>query len=225
MAIRNEKASTAKILQDARFHRAAVGGHPKTLRLVERINAPYLSLKAARNATEEAEDAAMDAFARLTLADFELDEECRQSELDVLGATGKDRDAVEYRACFGLVSLGELVAMRGVEQADAVKTLVEALARQVPAVHAERGERLLALAATATTAEAAWLEAERLAGGAFANEKIERLQVVRQLQKNQGALTEIFPGNRRRVRSFYRPGKARVVEAEPTDTDADDDET
>jgi hypothetical protein len=225
MAIRNEKASTATILKDVRHHRAALGAHPKTTHLVERTNTPYLELKARRNATEEAEEAAIDAFARLTLADFELDEACKQSELGVLAAVNKDRDSVEYRGCYAVCSLAELIAMRGTEQEGAVKTFVEALLAHVPDGHARDGARLLTLAAAASSAELAWLEAERLLGAAFANERIARLQAVRQLQKNEGALTEIFPGQRRRVRAFYRPGKARVVEVDVPDTDDDDSET
>ena len=113
MEIRNEKASTATILKDARFHRAAVGANPKTTHLVARVDAPYATLKAARNATEDTEELSTDAFARLSLADFELDEACRLTELDALGAVGKDRKSVEYRGCFGTISLSDLVAMRG----------------------------------------------------------------------------------------------------------------
>lgn len=223
MAIRNEKASTEKILKDVRHHRAALGAHPKTAHLVERTNTPYLELKARRNATEEAEEASIDAFARLLLADFELDEACKQSELGVLAVAGKDRDSIAYRGCYAVCSLADMIAMRGSEQEAAVKTFVEALIEHAPDVHARDGAQLLALAAVATAAEVAWLEAERLFGAAFANERIARLQAVRQLQKNEGALIEIFPNQRRRVRTFYRPGKARA-EAPVTDTDGDDEE-
>ena len=208
---------------DARFHRAALGANRKTTHLAARVDGPYGALKAARNATEDAEELSTDAFARLTLADFELDEACRLAELDALGAVGKDRKSVEYRGCLGEISLSDLVALRGAEQEAAVKTLVEALLIHLPDVHGRHGEGLLALAATATSAELAWLEAERLVGAAFAAERIARLQVVRQLQKDEGALTEIFPGQRRRVRSFYRGGKPRAV-VEQADTDVDDDD-
>jgi len=55
----------------------------------------------------------------------------------------------------------------------------------------------------------AWLDAERSIAAANAEERIARVELIRQLQKNEGALAEIFPGQRRRARSFFRPTRRR----------------
>jgi hypothetical protein len=208
MAIRDERSGSEEILRDARFHRAALAGDPTTMHLAERVTPGIEALRAARAATDSREDSRLDALAALVRADFELDDRCRHAELEVLGFVNKDRSHAVYRACFPN-GLSPLIAGRGREQANAVKTLVEALRSRVPDIGARHAEVLTTLAESATTAETAWKEAERQSAATFGEERIVRLELVRQLQKNEGALTEIFPGQRARVRSFFRPTRRR----------------
>jgi hypothetical protein len=204
MAIRDERSGTDEILRDARFHRAALQGDPATEHLVERTAAAIEAMRTARAATDAREDARLDALAALVRADFELDDRCRTVELDVMAVVSKDRKSPVYRACFPR-GLSDLVAGRGSAQAASVRTLVEALRSRVPDVAGRRADDLERLAAAAVAAETAWVEAERQSAATFAQERIARLELVRQLQKNEGALAEVYPGQRRRVRSFLRP--------------------
>lgn len=71
------------------------------------------------------------------------------------------------------------------------------------------GKELLRLSNAAVTAELAWKKASTEAATAFGEEVLARTDLVRQLQKNEGALTTLFPGQRRRVRSFFRPTRRR----------------
>jgi hypothetical protein len=54
-------------------------------------------------------------------------------------------------------------------------------------------------------AERAWKQSETDAAQAMGEELAARTDVVRQMQKNEGALLHLFPGKHARVRSYFRP--------------------
>lgn len=207
MAIRDEESGSAELKRDARFHGAAVIADKRSEHLAAGVQAVVTELTKAALATEAADDARLVALARLTRADFELDERLRELELDVLKAVSKNRKDPLYRAVFPN-GLSAVVALRGQEQGEAVDTIVKALDKRAPAIAKDYSKDLARLSKVAVDAEAAWKKAETNAS-VFGEEVLARLDLVRQLQKNEGALLTIFPGQRRRVRSFYRPTRRR----------------
>ena len=220
MAIRNEDTATNEILKDARYHLATIKAHPNTRPLAAGTETAIIFLREKQTGTERAEDARVEQFALLHRADFEIDERTRTTELDALVIVNKDRNAIPYRACFpnGLVSI---LSLRGEEQARATRTLTAQLRENLQSVATKHASDLDQLATSVVDVERAWHEAERAAGAAFAEEVIARIGLVRQLQKNEGALAELFPGQRRRVRSFFRPTRRRgavTTDGSTTDT-------
>ncbi|UJR87099.1 hypothetical protein [Sandaracinus amylolyticus] len=211
MTLPREDRSTSTILRDARFHRASVKADPATAHLAERVEIAERRLRDAEDATEAAEDARVEAYARLVRADFDVDQRIREVELLVLGAVSRDRSNVGYRACFPR-GLSDLVAMRGEEQERGVRSLVNELSARFPELAAAHGEALTTLASAATTAERAWLESERLASAAIGAERLARVELIRVLQRNEGALREVFPGDQRRVKSYFRKASKRREE-------------
>ena len=219
MAIRDEESGSAELRRDARFHGAALIEDERTEPLEAAVQALVAVLSKATIATEAAVDARIIGLARLTRADFELDELLRQLELDLLKAVSKNRKDPLYRAVLPN-GLSTVIALRGAAQSEAIDTIVKALDKRAPALAKEYSKELLRLAKLAVDAEKAWKKAETNASAVFGEEVLARLDLVRQLQKNEGALLSLFPGQRRRVRSFYRPSRQRNVatdEAAPED--------
>ncbi len=146
----------------------------------------------------------------------DLDDACRDTEIDHFAKVKKDRTAADYRACWPR-GLSDLVAARGAEQARSVRALVAELERHVPDLHAKHGARLLELAVLTEQRERAWNDAEVAAGQAFTLERIARASLIEQLRKNEGALREIYPGQARKVRSFFRPDTRKRKKADATE--------
>lgn len=218
MAIPTEQNSTSVILADARYHRASIKADPRTTHLGARPDAADTALRIASAAQDDAEGLRTDAFALFLRSDVDLDDVCRAAELMHLGAVGKNREDAVYRAAWPS-GLSNLVAMRGAEQARAVRATVAQLLERAPAVHAAHGPRLLELATLTEQRETAWRDAETAAAQAFAGERIARTVLVEQLRKNEGALRELFPGDKKMVRSFFRDGGRRRAKV-ATDTPA-----
>lgn len=208
MAIPRETYSTARILDDSRFHAAALAGDAQAEHLVEGIASEEKALKTASADTQAKEGERMARLALLTRVDFELDDLVRVAELEVQVLTGKDRKDPIYRAAFPN-GLSASVGLRGEAQAREVKRLVGALEEQAKAIADKHGATLEKLADDSIDAEKNWREAETAAAQAFALERIARTQLIQQMQKNEGALMVIYPGQRRRVRSFFRPAHRR----------------
>ncbi|AKF09452.1 hypothetical protein [Sandaracinus amylolyticus] len=211
MPMPEEDRASSIILRDARYHRASVKADPATAHLAERIESAERTLRDAADATDAAEDARVEAYARLVRADFQSDQQIREIDLLLLAAVGRDRSSAGYRACLPR-GMSELVAMRGEEQERAVRSLVTELGARFPALATAHGEALTTLAAGATTAERAWLEAERLTSAARGAERLARVELIRALQRNEGALREIFPGDVRRAKSYFRKASKRREE-------------
>lgn len=204
----DERAGTEEILRDARYHKAALAADPRTTHLADRLRKPYTQLKVTRAAADEKEEARVEGLARLLRSDFELDERLRLLELDVLRDTKKNRSDPRYKAIFPR-GLSGLLAMRGEEQSREVEALTKQLrARKIPNAALACAE-LADLADVTAKADAAWRQAETDAAQAFGEEVLARFELIRQLQKSEGALLAEFPGQRRRVRSFFRPTRRR----------------
>jgi hypothetical protein len=58
-------------------------------------------------------------------------------------------------------------------------------------------------------ARQAWRQVESEEAAALTVEVLARRELVRQLQKNEGALLTIFPGKKRLVRTFFRPTRKK----------------
>ena len=88
------------------------------------------------------------------------------------------------------------------------------------AEHPERGKKysknLLKLAAEATAAEKALLQADTDATHAFAGEVRGRVALNEQLRRNEGALISLFPTDKARVRLYYRTRRRTKKDGAPT---------
>jgi hypothetical protein len=78
-----------------------------------------------------------------------------------------------------------------------------------PKVAEAHAAELEQLTQAAIDAEALWKQSETASARVFADEVIARTGLVRQMQKNEGALTALYPGQRARVRSYFRPTRRR----------------
>ncbi len=203
----NEHSGTLAVIGEATFHLGAVSRSRLTLSLAGPVRTAVRELKDAHRHTEDLGDVASEKFGALVIADLDVDDRARLLELDMLRLVDKDRTRAEYRAAFpkGLV---HILALRGKAEETELKATMKAVRAASPEL-ARRYADVPVLAAAATAAENEWREAEAAAGRAFVAERIVRLDLVRQLQKNEGALLVVFPGKRARVRSFFRTATSR----------------
>jgi hypothetical protein len=208
MAISTARRSTDHILADARYNRASLTADPKAEHLGPALKAAEEALRLAQRNTESKEDERTEKLALLLRTDFELDDRTRTVQLEVLLATGKDRSSPLYQATFPR-GLSALVGLRGEVQARETKALVRALEERAPEIAKKHGGELDKLADQCISAETAWREAETAAAHAFGEERIARSELVRQMQCTEGALLAIYPGQKRRVRSYFRPTHRR----------------
>jgi hypothetical protein len=208
MSIRDESTSSNEILRDARFHRAALHSDSEAKHLVDAVAKSMDALKKRRNASEDAEEQRIDALAALLRVDFDLDEQIRGLELEVLGAVSKNRADAGYKAIFPR-GLSSLVGLRGEDEAREVRAMLPKLKEHFPKLAKAREADLEKLAASSIAAEKAWKDAETQAAHVFADEVIARTELVRQLQKNEGALVALYPGQKGKVRSYFRPTRRR----------------
>ena len=212
-SIRNEKTSTEELLRDARYHYAALLSDPETAPLADAVKKRADALRKVAAATLDAEETRIEKLALRDRSEFEHDSKHRELELEVLLAVRKARELPAYRRVYPQ-GLSALIAESGEAQERATAAAMKGLATEHPALHKRYAKTLTELAAAAAKAEKDWLQAESDAAQAFSGEQLARIDLVRQLQKNEGALTAQFPGERGRVRSYFRNRK-RGGEAEP----------
>jgi hypothetical protein len=210
MPIASETRATIEVLKDARFHRASLSTTPETEPLVATLEPLEAKLREKYAISQSEEDARLVAYARLTRADIDLDTRTRLMELALLAASGKNREAIAYRAAFPS-GMTAMVALRGEAQSRAVTSLVAALRQHTPSVAAEHADALEKLAAAAVEAERVYLDGERRVSNAYVEERLARVALLRQMRVNEGALTTLYPGDKRRVRSFFRPVSRRAA--------------
>lgn len=212
-SIRNEKTSTEELLRDARYHYAALLSDPDTAPLADAVKKRADALRKVTAATLDAEEMRVEKQALRDRSEYLHDGKHRELELEVLLAVKKARDLPAYRRVYPL-GLSALIAESGEAQERATVAALKGLSTEHPALHKRYGKVLTDLAAAAAAAEREWLQAESDAAQAFSGEQLARIDLVRQMQKNEGALTAQFPGERARVRSYFRNRK-RSGEAEP----------
>lgn len=208
MAMPRDHHSSERILRDSGFHRAALLADAQAKHLAASISAERNKLKDARDATEAAQEKSTEDLALLLRTDFELDDLVRTVNLELLVAVGKDRQNATYRAAFPN-GLSALVGLRGEAQAREVKRLIGVLKEGAPELAESRAAALDKLADESIAAETTWRDTVTRGAQAFALEQIARTELIEQMQKNEGALTVLYPGQRRRVRSFFRPAHRR----------------
>lgn len=215
MAMRNEKWSTEEIEKDVHYNYAATTSYPATEHLAVVLKAIGEQLREKRLTAEQKELAWMVAQAQFNRVDFDVNEVIRKVELKVQAEVKKDRGNPKYRACFpkGL----SLIALKGQAEAAELEVLGKGLKQHFPALWSEHGAELEALAKRAVAAEEAAAKALREAEVAKMEERLARGEAVKQLRRNEGALLMVFPGERAKVRSFFRQINSRVEdEAQPS---------
>lgn len=213
MTIRNESTSSHELLLDARYHLAALLSDPEAESLAPLTRKSIQTLRDAWSAADTQEGERIERQALYDRADLVLDKRTRQLDLEVLALVGGQRGDERYRQIFPR-GASVIIAMRGAEEAAALESVLSALQSSQPALFKRHEAELRKLAQAASEAEKALLKAEAAADQAFTTELAARRALVRQLQKNEGALRSLFPGDRAAVRSFFRSTKRRAEAVE-----------
>ena len=215
MAIKNERSGTGALAKDGLYHYAALLANPETAALAATPKKAVDNLRKQRDAAEKADDAAITAGAVLDRCEFELDLLLRRSELEVLGAVDKKREALDYRAVLpnGFMAL---VNLTGAEQAREAQDYQTALAKTFPEISKKYGKALSSGAEALDSAETAWKEAVSEQARANADEVMARAELTRTLRKSEATLMGMFPGDRARVRSYFRKTRKSEAPEEPT---------
>ena len=206
MAIRGEQTGTEELIKDRLFHWAALLGDPETEQLAKPVRQAIDLLKTADQATRAAEETAVEKAALLERGEYLHDSLQRECELDVLKRAKKNRQADGYRSVYP-GGLSSLIMLFGKEQERAVEGMLKALEVEYPDLAKQYKKSLAELAKKATQAEEEWEAAEAKAGQAFQSDRLQRAGLVRVMQRSEGALLSLFPGDRARVRSYFRDFK------------------
>lgn len=201
--IRDENTGTEELLRDARYHYAALLADPDTSHLAAAVKKQMDALQQAEAASQAADLASLEKQALWDRAEYLHDLRQRVLELAVQGAVAKNRRAPAYAEVYPH-GLSDVVALAGEEQERRVGQLVSKLAQHHPELNKKYGKELEKLAQEATAAEKAQREAESAAEHAFLDVRAARGELSRQLRRNEGALISLFPGDRSRIRLYYR---------------------
>lgn len=215
MAIRSEQTGTEELIKDGLFLWASLESDPETEPLAKVVRQEIDKLKAADLVTREAEETQTAKWALLQRAEFAHDELQRECELDVFKSVKKDRKAPEYRAVYP-GGLSALIQLSGKEQERAVTGMLKGLDAHHPELAKQYKKDLSALSRKATQAEDEWGKAQAQATQAFQSERLSRAGLVRTMQRTEGSLLTQFPGDRARVRSYFRAHR-RSEEAAPAE--------
>lgn len=206
MAIRSSDTSSSELLRDSRYHRSAVASDPETHEMAEPLRPLEGELKVKRDVREEKEGIRMERLARLNRFDYLLDTVLGRVEFDVYGACDRNREDPRYRAVLPK-GMAPIIALRGADEAIAVRAMLKVLGTHFPEIAKRHKKDLESLSESCEQAEKEWKQAEVDAAQALGAELVARRELVRQLQKNEGALMSLFPGDKRRVRSYFRQVK------------------
>lgn len=213
--IRDENTGTEELLRDARYHYAALLADPETAHLAPGVKKQMDALQRAEAQSQAADLLSLEKQALWNRAEYLHDQRERVLELSVQGAVGKNRRAPGYSELYPH-GLSDVVALSGEEQERRVSQLISKLAQHHPELHKKVGKELEKLAQEATAAEKAQREAESAAEHAYLDVRAARGELSRQLRRNEGALISLFPGDRSRIRLYYRrTPKARPEEPSP----------
>ncbi|MBL9004381.1 MAG: hypothetical protein JNJ46_09050 [Myxococcales bacterium] len=214
--IRDENTGTEELLRDARYHYAALLADPETAHLSASVKKQMDALQQAEAASQDADLVSLEKQALWNRAEYLHDQKQRVLELWVQGAVGKNRRAPAYAELYPH-GLSDVIALSGEEQERRVGLLVSKLGQHHADLHKKVGKELEKLAQEATLAEKAQKEAETAAEHAYLDVRAARSELSRQLRRNEGALISLFPGDRARIRLYYRrPTKTRPEDPTPT---------
>lgn len=220
MAIRDESTGTDELLLDSRYHIASLTGDsdPDVGALIPAIKDADAGLRKARDASEGKKLTRIEKQALFDRAEGALDRYVRKVDLEVLAALDNKRTHDSYKAVFPR-GAAAIIALQGTEEAAAIEGVIKGLkgAKELGEVAKRHADTLKKLAAASAEAEKGLITAEAEADQAYAAEVAARRVLVRQLQKNEGALLAIYPGQRAQVRGYFRAIKRRPTEdpAEP----------
>lgn len=203
MAIRDESTSSVELFRDARFHRRALLCDPQAMHLADGVKLCESALAKAVAVVDEKEEEQVGTQAEATRAEFVSDKRVRVAELELLAHVEKDRRHPDYVYVLS-GGLSPLVALSGEEAERAVRAFVDRLATRVPALAEKHGPLLVSAAADSSAAHRRYREAVAATHAARGGEYLARLDLVQRLRRNEGALAELFPGDRGRVRSYFR---------------------
>lgn len=215
MSIRDENTSSQELIRDSLYHRAACTADPQTQSLSAGIKTCESALKAAVSAAEQRDEARVERQAQLDSALIQLHAALRAIELEVMLAVGKNRAALGYRAVFPK-KLSGLLETRPQEAVRATAALLTALDEQHAALGKKYRKAVEPLATAVDAAHKVLEQASTDAETAFAKEVLARVELVKKLRQNEGALLMLFPGDKTRVRAFFRDSRARKVTAART---------
>lgn len=206
MGIRSEQTGSEELIKDGLYLWAAVLSDPETEHLQKPVRQGIDGLKVADQATRGAEEVAIEKAAHCERAEYVHDGLQRECELDVQKRTKKDRKAEGYRRVYPS-GLSGLIQLSGKEQERAVEGMLKALEIEHPDLAKQYKKDLAELARKAAQAEEERDAAEAKAAQAFQSERLARANLVRVMQRTEGALRSLFPGDRARVRSYFRDVK------------------
>lgn len=218
--IRDENTGTDELLRDARYHYAALLADPETTHLAPSVKSQMDGLQKAEAGSQAADLLFLEKQALWDRAEYLHDQRERVVELMVQGAVNKNRRAPAYAELYPH-GLSDVVALSGEEQERRVSQLLSKLAQHHPELFKKYGKELEKLAQEATAAEKAQRGAESAAEQAFLNVRAARGELSRQLRRNEGALITLFPGDRARIRLYYR----RKTKTRPEDPAPEPDPT
>src|SRR5262249_30431309 len=132
--IRDEHSSSDRLLRDARYHYSALLADPDTAHLASAAKTRLDAVRAAQQATEDAEMVRLEKQALFDHAEYLHDGRQRMCELEVLQAVKKNRSALAYREVYPK-GLSALIALSGAEQETSVKNMVIGLRKAHPGVY------------------------------------------------------------------------------------------
>ncbi len=213
--ILSEERSTDEIVRDARYHHAALLADPDTQHLAAAVKQRIDALLKAKLASDAADALHQEKQALRNRAEYVHDDTQRACELEVFGVVRKDRSLPAYKNVYRIGFSG-LIALSGEEQEREVVKMCDALTAEHPELGKKYKKDLLKLAAEATAAEKALLQADTDANHAFAAEVRGRVAVNEQLRRNEGALISLFPSDKSRVRLYYRDRRRAKKDPTPT---------
>ncbi len=215
MSIRDESYSSQELIRDSLYHRAACTASPQTQSLAAGIKTCETALKSALTAAEQRDETRVERQAQLDSALIQLQSALRAIELEVMLAVDKKRTAPGYRAVFPK-KLSGLLETRPQEIARTTTAMLAALDEQHPQLGKKYRKTVEPLAAAVDAAHKVLEQAVTDAETAFAKEVLARVELVKKLRQNEGALLMLFPGDKTRVRAFFRDSRARKVTAART---------
>ncbi len=199
----SEERSTEEIVRDARYHHTALLADPHTQHLAAAVKLRIEALRKAAELADSADGVRLEKQALRNRAEFAHDDVQRACELEIFASVRKDRSLPPYRDVYPGGFSG-LIALQGAEQEREVVKMCEALSSHHPELAKKYKKDLLKLAAEATAAESALRQADTDASHAFVAEVRARGELLEQLRRNEGALISLFPGDKARIRLYYR---------------------